>query len=240
MAEDMDHRIIVRKGFRHLGVRYLFQWNLQHHRQFDQNHSRDLWYALLSVAQGRIPLNAFESEQYDRASRLRMPRRVSDEWFISHMEDEGILDTCAGEGAFEPICGSVARLRKVPDRHFQVQDYLLKNELGMVAMEVPVWSGFLRLTGHVDLVRICPSCMEIIDYKPEGRFLCSMPQVAAYTYLLSSCYPTLKLEDMRCVSFNEREAWIYSPEILRHLGARVEDGNVIEEIIRRYRMLRGG
>jgi hypothetical protein len=113
------------------------------------------------------------------------------------------------------------------------------NDPRMVAMEVPVWSGFLRLTGHVDLIRIDEDCLEVIDYKPEGNFLRSMPQVAAYTYLLDSCYNSLKLEDMKCVSFNEKEAWIYSPLVLRELIARLDDGTVVEQILKRFDMIRG-
>jgi len=236
---EEEYRVIVRKSLRHTGVRYLFQWNLQHHRGFEQKHSKDLWHALSLVAQGRIPLNVFDDEHYDRASELRLPARPSDAWFVSHLEGEGLLDTRAVEGEYESICGSIASMRKVRDRHFQVQDYLLKNDPGMVAMEVPVWSGFLRLTGHIDLVRICQDCIEVIDYKPEGRFLYSMPQVAVYCYLLESCYPTLKVEYLRCVSFNEKEAWSYSPAVLKDLAVRLDDGTLIEQIIRRYEMLRG-
>jgi len=236
---EEEYGLIVRRRLRHTGVGYLFQWNLRHHRAFNQKHSKDLWHALSTVAQGRIPLNVFEDEKYERASQLRLPARPSDAWFVSHLEERGLLDTRASEGEYESICGSIARMRKVRDRHFQVQDYLLKNDPGMVAMEVPVWSGFLRLTGHIDLMRICPDCIEVIDYKPEGRFLYSMPQVAVYCYLLESCYPTLRIEYLRCVSFNEKGAWTYSPAVLKDLAARLEDGTVIGQIIRRYEMLRG-
>ena len=239
MVGDLEQRIIVRKSFRHLGVRYLFQWNLQHHRDFDQPHSQDLWHALKSVALGRIPLNVFEDDCYDRASQLRMPRLPSDEWFVSELQERGLLETRAAENSFGSICRSVASLRRVRDRYLQVQDFLLKNDPGVVAMEVPVWSGFLRVTGHVDLVRLCPDYIEIIDYKPEGNFLRSMPQVAVYSYLLDSCYPTLKLERMRCVSFNENEAWSYSPEVLPDLAKRLDDGQLIDQILRRFHMFRG-
>jgi len=238
--EELDQRVIVRRDFRHLGVRYLFQWNLQHHRAFHQRHSRDLWYSLLSVAKGKIPINVFEDGNYGRASRLRVPKRPSDEWFLSDLEDKGLLMRDAAEDSYDGICSSIASMKKVKNRHLQVQDYLLKNDPAAVAMEVPVWSGFLRLTGHIDLIRIRPEWLEVVDYKPEGNFLRSMPQVAVYSYLLDSCYPTLKLEDMRCVSFNEREAWIYSPAVLRQLAPRLEDGNLVEKILQRFDMLRGG
>jgi hypothetical protein len=189
---------------------------------------------------GRIPMNVFENASYDRASKLRAPRLPSDEWFVSNLEDQGFLDADAGNNSYQSICTAVSSLARVRDRHLQVQDYLLKCEQGMVAMEVPVWSGFLRLTGHVDLVRICPDCIEVIDYKPEGSFLRSMPQVAAYSYLLDSCYPSLKIDGMRCVSFNEKEAWAYSPEVLRLLSSRMEEGDVVEQLLRRYDMFRGG
>jgi len=239
LAEDFDHRVIVRKSFRHLGVRYVFQWNLQHHRGFEGVHSRDLWHALASVAKGRIPLNAFEDGTYDRASNLRVPRRSSDEWFVSNLQAEGLLETGAEGGSYRDVCSSIASLARVKGRHLQVQDFLLKNNFGMVAMEVPVWSGFLRLTGHIDLIRLAPDCLQVVDYKPEGHFLRSMPQVAVYAFLLDSCYPTMKIENMECVSFNEKEAWVYSPGVLRHLAKRVDDGDLIDRILRRYDMMRG-
>ncbi len=239
MVGDFDGRAIVRRDFWHSGIRYLFQWNLRHHRSFDSHHSRDLWHALSKVADGRVPLNVFESQIYDRASSLRTPSRESDEWFIDDMEDRGILDVDVVRDDYASICSSISPLKKVKDKHLQVQDYLLKNDEAAIAMEVPVWSGFLRLTGHIDLIRIRDERIEIVDYKPEGRFLRSMPQVAVYSYLLDSCYPNLQLENMKCVSFNESEAWMYSPSILRHLATRLDDGNLVEGILQRYDMMRG-
>lgn len=237
---NLEKRVIVRRSFRHSGIRYLFQWNLRHHRRLSGRVSKDLWHALSTVVRGKVPLNVFEDENYDRASSMRVPARSSDDWFVDDLVRRGLLDIDLGSGDYGGICDGISCLRKVKNRHLQVQDYLLKNDPGMVAMEIPVWSGFLRLTGHVDLVRISDGHVEVIDYKPEGRFLRSMPQVAVYSYLLDSCYPTLRLEDMRCVSFNEKEAWAYSPQVLRDLSPRLDSGNLVQGVLDRYDMIRGG
>jgi len=239
MDDDVKYRVIIRRSFRHNGIRYLFQWNLKHHRQFNQRHSRSLWYALSTVAQGRIPLNAFESEAYKRASAFRLKRSKTDDWFVSDLEDRGLLETNLEEERFAEICRAVSTIPPGPRRHFTVQDYLVKNDPSTVAMEVPVWSGFLRLTGHIDLVRLTPRFIEVLDYKPEGRFLYSMPQVALYSYLLASCYPTIDMESIRCVSFNGKKAWGYHPDILRCLAPRLPEGCGVAEMLRRYDMLRG-
>ena len=70
------------------------------------------------------------------------------------------------------------------------------------------------LTGHIDLLAYdnINSQLIIIDYKPEGYFHRSLPQVAAYGLILKRI---LKIKNVYACSFNKDEAWFYDPEILR-------------------------
>ena len=69
------------------------------------------------------------------------------------------------------------------------------------------------ITGHIDLLMWDPheKCLIIVDYKPEGYFLRSLPQVAIYGLILQN---NLQLEKVLCVSFNKDEGWLYDPRIL--------------------------
>ena len=111
---------------------------------------------------------------------------------------------------------------------------LLTNEYAL-SLEIPIWTrkqtslldfipikgGSLNfsfkksITGHIDLLLYDPiqQCPVVVDYKPEGSFLRSMPQVATYGLLLKRI---LGIPKLLCVSFKRDEAWLYDPEILRH------------------------
>jgi hypothetical protein len=61
------------------------------------------------------------------------------------------------------------------------------------------------------LIQIENGIVKVIDYKPEGKFLLSLPQVAMYGFLFKS---RLNIETVKCVSFNKEEVWEYNPKIL--------------------------
>ncbi|MCK4797535.1 MAG: hypothetical protein KAT05_09150 [Spirochaetes bacterium] len=109
---------------------------------------------------------------------------------------------------------------------------LLKNDQAF-AIETPVWTSrqmnldsyiqkeddlhfnfFRSITGHVDLLMFddTDNSLVVVDYKPEGYFLRSIPQVAIYGLLLKRI---LRLTHIKCISFSKDEGWIYDPEILR-------------------------
>ncbi|MHA1519329.1 MAG: hypothetical protein ACTSRK_04020 [Promethearchaeota archaeon] len=69
------------------------------------------------------------------------------------------------------------------------------------------------ITGHIDLLMWDPNenCLIVADYKPEGYFLRSLPQVAIYGLILRN---NLQLKRVLCVSFNKDEGWLYDPQIL--------------------------
>jgi len=122
-----------------------------------------------------------------------------------------------------------------PD-HDAVLSWILLNDEGALSIETPVWVqkqrslvDFMKkenpdellsftfrksITGHIDLLLYDPSdqCLVIADYKPEGHFLRSLPQVASYGLMLKRI---MQLKQVKCISFRKEDAWIYDPEIIR-------------------------
>ena len=90
---------------------------------------------------------------------------------------------------------------------------ILIKDKDSIAIEVPIWSVSKdnHLTGHIDLIQIEDNIIKIIDYKPEGNFLFSLPQVATYGLLIKEL---IHVEKINCISFNKNFAWEYNPEIL--------------------------
>ena len=118
--------------------------------------------------------------------------------------------------------------------HEEVLNAILLQHDSALTVEVPIWTrrqtlldkfipdsntGFFfnyktDITGHIDLILYdAPTDTLIIaDYKPEGEFLRSLPQIASYGLLIKH---NLKILNIKCLSFNRDEAWLYDPEILR-------------------------
>lgn len=110
---------------------------------------------------------------------------------------------------------------------------LLEHEFAL-SIETPVWTrrqqvmdAFLSpknecfdcsfsesITGHIDLILYDKreQCLIIADYKPEGFFLRSLPQVAIYGLMVKR---TLQMPKIKCMSFNKESAWVYDPAILK-------------------------
>ena len=104
------------------------------------------------------------------------------------------------------------RINKKPGHEPILKNILIKDK-DSIAIEVPVWknSNNLYITGHIDLIQIHDNIVKIVDYKPEGNFLFSLPQVATYGLLIKKI---LDLKNLKCLSFNRKEAWEYDPNIL--------------------------
>jgi hypothetical protein len=98
--------------------------------------------------------------------------------------------------------------------HEPILKNILLKDKDAVAIEVPIWNKKENniITGHIDLIQIENDVVKVIDYKPEGNFLLSLPQVAMYGYLIKS---KLNIKKVRCISFNKRGAWEYDPNILK-------------------------
>ena len=79
------------------------------------------------------------------------------------------------------------------------------------------------ITGHIDLLLYdeIGNNLIIADYKPEGYFLRSLPQIAFYALILRRILNTSDL-NVKCLSFNKDEAWIYNPEVLMEINEEMK------------------
>ncbi len=102
-----------------------------------------------------------------------------------------------------------------------------------LATELPIWTVTLDainnrniqpsqfncdadeiFTGHIDILLYDErdGSLIVADYKPEGSFLRSLPQVAIYGLVLKQI---IGYNNVKCVSFDRESAWVYNPEIIR-------------------------
>jgi hypothetical protein len=90
----------------------------------------------------------------------------------------------------------------------------------MIASEVPVYSEELKVTGHIDLLRLAPSSViEVLDFKPglqDVNLLLAIPQVAMYGVLLNKLRPSTK-DRVLCTLFNARESISFKPDLVQRL-----------------------
>ena len=132
--------------------------------------------------------------------------------------------------------------------HDAVLSRILLQDEGALSVETPVWlqkqsnlNPYLKknnpdellsftfrksITGHIDLLLYDPSDQSLViaDYKPEGHFLRSLPQIASYGLMLKRI---MQLKRVKCLSFRKEDAWVYDPEIIRTQIEKqiVENGN---------------
>jgi len=108
-----------------------------------------------------------------------------------------------------------------PGHEYVLPQILLENQ-NSVGIEIPVWMRHenLFLTGHIDLIQVIDGTIYVADYKPEETpyitsrisysFMRSLPQVASYGLLIKKEFG---INDLMCITFNKKGAWIYQPEI---------------------------
>lgn len=89
--------------------------------------------------------------------------------------------------------------------------------------EIFNFSYFNSITGHIDLLLYDENLNDLIiaDYKPEGYFLRSLPQIAFYAFILRRILNVKDL-NVKCLSFNKNKAWIYSPEVLKKINKEIK------------------
>ncbi len=99
--------------------------------------------------------------------------------------------------------------------HNVIEKYLYNKFPQIAAIETPVWSEPLQLTGHVDFLMFDDKTLYVMDYKPEAaygkefEFIKSIPQVSMYGKLIKKFVP--EDLDVKCVSFSKESGWIYDP-----------------------------
>ncbi len=119
-------------------------------------------------------------------------------------------------------------------RHEALQRFMLANDSTTLAVEVPIWlaqetirelerehsvalmpegvSG--ALTGHIDFLQVRNRAVHILDYKPDARTNRPIAQLAVYALALTKLVPGLRLFDIKCVWFNEKEYCEFFPRTL--------------------------
>jgi hypothetical protein len=118
------------------------------------------------------------------------------------------------------------RYRRFRSAHEDVEKYMAEWDPDTVATEVPVWASATEfrphsleslfpggLTGHIDVLRVCGDGMiEILDYKPRAELEVNATlQVYLYAVLLS-IRTGEPLTKFRCGYFDDRNAFLFSPE----------------------------
>lgn len=212
--------------FIHQKIPYAFNWNIEHHKQkiSQLNPFRTEFIRLGKffnrIYSGKIPNNLFNSKLLPRVSRFKIMgiksiflknfgKKLIREGKIDYLDSNSILPQYAKKVHINFKNDEIG----VNPGHGPVLKYILIKDKDAVAIEVPIWKSIKNkvITGHIDLIQIQQNVVKVIDYKPEGNFMFSLPQVATYGLLIKS---VLNIKNVKCVSFNKKEAWEYEPNIL--------------------------
>ncbi|TFF87155.1 MAG: hypothetical protein EU550_03825 [Promethearchaeota archaeon] len=214
--------MLRKRDFYHQRIKYSFHYHANRIDKLSaQNH--DLKYMaqyFKRVYNGKIPNQLFNSHEIQRISRFKIKgikRAFLNSFSKKLIRSEKILtlDPHSDLPAYAKKVYESYKKNSIPSKpgHDPVlKNILIKNE-NAVAIEVPIWKKKNNnfLTGHIDLIQIENNLIKIIDYKPEGNFLYSLPQVATYGLISKEI---LGLDAIKCISFNKNEAWQYDPLIL--------------------------
>lgn len=128
-------------------------------------------------------------------------------------------------------------------RHETLQKFMLCNDSVTVAVEVPVWllpeeleglkaaPGFRipfklekPLAGHIDFVQVRGGAVHVLDYKPEAaKERHAHEQLVLYALALSA-RTGIKLKDMRCAWFDEKDYFEFFPLLMVYSrpGAKIQ------------------
>ncbi len=217
--------MIKKRDFIHQNIKYSFNWNLKNHKeklnQLNSNREefKRLGTYLKKIYQGSIPNNIFNTKTITRVSQFKVrglkngflrsySKKLINEGVIKKSEDSKLPKFA--KNVYEIF--HINHIDRNPGHDTILKNILIKDK-DSIAIEVPIWSAHKNnhITGHIDLIQIEDNIIKIIDYKPEGNFLYSLPQVAAYGLLIKKL---IQVEKLKCISFNKNSAWEYNPEIL--------------------------
>jgi hypothetical protein len=218
---------ILRKRIMHKRITYLFQWNRTNHRLFVSDPSLHdfaglLWDFLERVYRDDIPHDLFSRTDFGRASSMKLPNipKSSETNLAYQLAKEGLVNL---ESSNE-LLKLVKKVTRSSTSHGSVLSFLLNFDPNSIATEIPVYSEELRLTGHIDLLRLkSGATVEVLDFKPglrDASLLIAAPQVAAYAMLLGRLIPSMR-EHIECTLFNSQESISFSPDILGTLGGDI-------------------
>jgi hypothetical protein len=140
------------------------------------------------------------------------------------------------------FCACICRRPWVPAvgnnklRHETLQRFMLCNDSVTVAIEIPIWlteadidamekqygieltprvcSAYRAIAGHIDFLQVRNGAVHVLDYKPDAGTNKPIAQLAIYALALTRRVPGLKLFDIKCAWFNEREYCEFFPRTL--------------------------
>ena len=218
--------MLKKKIFIHQNIPYAFNWNINHHKAklFQNNPNREEFRNLgtyfKKVYQGTIPNDLFNQKGLPRVSQFKI-RGLKPAFMASFSKSlirEGKIKLHSSGSRLPKFVNDVfetyktSEIGKKPGHEPILKNILIRDE-NSVAIEIPIWKKIRNdyITGHIDLIQIENGIVKVIDYKPEGHFLVSLPQVATYGLFIKSMF---NLHEVKCISFNRKEAWEYNPHIL--------------------------
>jgi len=219
--------MIKRRDFYHQNLKYSFNWNLKNHKETlsklktNQEDFKKLGAYFKKIYKGSfVPDNIFNTKNIPRVSQFKIKglkiallRSISKKLIrsgkIMNLDFNSRLPNYARKVYESYIKNNINRK---PGHEPILKNILIKDN-NSIAIEVPIWNKTEDnyITGHIDLIQFEKNYVKVIDYKPEGDFLRSLPQVATYGLLMKK---NLKLNDLLCISFNKNGAWVYNPKIL--------------------------
>jgi len=224
---ELNQKIkLKQKYFVHQNIPYSFNWYKNHLKQkynqilVNREELKRLKAHFERVAEGRIPNRLFNSRDLPRVSqfKIRGIKPVFIRSFSKSLIRSGKIKRLDSNSKLPLYAQRVfENYKEIGKRGDPGHEPILKNILikdkDSVAIEVPIWKEKENktITGHIDLIQIENDAIKVIDYKPEGKFLLSLPQVAMYGFLFKS---RLNIKTVKCVSFNKEEVWEYDPKIL--------------------------
>jgi len=219
--------LLKKKVFIHQNIPYAFNWNKEHHKEkYSQITANRIELNKLKeyfkiVYKGVIPNNLFNSQNLPRASQFKIKgiktaflrsfsKKLIRSGKIQYRDSNSKLSQYV-QKVFDNY--KLNGINRVPGHEPILKNILIKDK-DSIAIEVPIWNEINGkiITGHIDLLQVENDLVKVIDYKPEGNFLLSLPQVAIYGYLLRS---RLNIQKIRCISFNKDKTWEYDPDILQ-------------------------
>jgi hypothetical protein len=229
------------KKFIHQSIPYSFYLNRDHQLFKSQilqivsaNYEfKKLKSHFIAVLNGKIPSYYFNSKDLPRISQFKIKgvRNSYLKVFSKKLIRSGIIEPYEKSSKLlkltKNVFDSFEKRNKKPGHNPILKNILIKDE-NSLAIEVPIWKEFQDtcLTGHIDLIQLENKTLKVIDYKPEGNFLTSLPQVAMYGLLIKKIFD---INDLKCVSFNKEEAWEYDPNILvEDITSFLESNNIKE------------
>ncbi|MFX1377001.1 MAG: hypothetical protein ACFFA0_14440 [Promethearchaeota archaeon] len=218
--------MLKKKLYIHQNIPYTFNWNKDHHREkysqiaTVQQELNKLKEHFKIVCDGIIPNNLFNLRNLPRVSQFKIrgiktafirsfSKKLIRSGKIKYLDSNSKLPQYV-QKVFNNYKAN--RIPRIPGHEPVLKNILIKDK-DSIAIEIPIWNETdgKVLTGHIDLLQVDNDLVKVIDYKPEGNFLLSLPQVAMYGYLLKS---KLNIKNIKCISFNKDKAWEYDPNIL--------------------------